>query len=648
MQRRHDQPRCPESGRRAVRSSAIAAHEVPLGATAPVDDATWALAERIAAPAYTGDSTDAFDAALARAGIAVVADTSTDPATASPEVPLTGPASPVELLDFQAHALAVQAWGGAGWTGAELDSVVPLPSDAPSGTPSLGQLLAGYAASAATPGGAFARALLAGQDLKDPATVRFPAVVLFLFASDLATDGGRVPAPSASPSAAARLLPLAAGGPVVAAPAIDLTLICSGPSGWIDAVVQNLEAALINAMPPGIVGTILGAALSWFIHIAAGLVKGLVDTFLGPGPDAHPGHRRDRLRTGPADRLGHALCRPRHGQRGRRIGERGRPVRPRCRAAGWLVRRGGLGRRSAEMARRHPGLRPEGEAHAARLQHEERAPHFRPGPVSYDQTPLFFRGSGAVDDTVTDATGQAHWPFVVADDPGQGQGAAEHQSDTMSVAVHRRGPAGPRGPHRALLGGLPEILRPYVGILLKPILDAFQSKLNDLLDARGDATVYLDYHLPSPSPSPSTAPSASGSCPTQWPVGTDQGSLTIKSTTIIPPGQIDLGEHGGENDAGQAPLTVTVGSDGSASGQFTFTTQNHFEAQGISQGTEDTTLVETGSVGGTVCALTLRFLHETNTACQSTGAHAALDWCRSAPQSPWAGSCQPSPWAHRP
>ncbi len=200
-----------------------------------------------------------------------------------------------------------------------------------------------------------------------------------------------------------------------------------------------------------------------------------------------------------------------------------------------------------------------------------------------------------------------------------------HQSDTMSVAVHRKEVQQAREAlTAALLGGLPEILRPYVGILLKPILDTFQSKLNDLLDARGDATVYLDYHLPSPSPSPSTAPSASGSCPTQWPVGTDQGSLTIKSTTIIPPGQIDLGEHGGENDAGQAPLTVTVGSDGSASGQFTFTTQNHFEAQGISQGTEDTTLVETGSVGGTVCALTLRFLHETYTACKATGVQAEL------------------------
>ncbi len=107
--------------------------------------------------------------------------------------------------------------------------------------------------------------------------------------------------------------------------------------------------------------------------------------------------------------------------------------------------------------------------------------------------------------------------------------------------------------------------------------------------------------------------------PTQRPPATDQGSLTIKSTTIIPPGQIDLGEHGGENDAGSAPLSVAVAADGSLSGAFTITSQNHFEAEGLSKGTEDTTVVETGSVGGTLCALVFRFLQETTTACTATG-----------------------------
>ncbi len=101
---------------------------------------------------------------------------------------------------------------------------------------------------------------------------------------------------------------------------------------------------------------------------------------------------------------------------------------------------------------------------------------FGPLIVSYDPTPLFFRGSGAADDTVTDANGQAHWPFVLAEDPGHGQGTLTHQSDTMPVAVHRKELQQARAAlTAALLGGLPEILRPYVGILLQPILDSIQS-----------------------------------------------------------------------------------------------------------------------------------------------------------------------------
>ena len=107
--------------------------------------------------------------------------------------------------------------------------------------------------------------------------------------------------------------------------------------------------------------------------------------------------------------------------------------------------------------------------------------------------------------------------------------------------------------------------------------------------------------------------------PIQWPAATDQGSLTIKSTTIVPPGQIDLGEHGGENDSGKAQLSVAVGADGSLTGPFSLTTVNHFEAHGLSEGTTDTTLVETGTIGGTVCALVLRFLSETTTDCKATG-----------------------------
>ena len=597
-------------------ATAIEAHAVPLGATASVDDATWALAERIAAPSYTGDSTDAFKAALARAGIAVVADTSTDPATASPEVALTGVSSPVELLDFQAHALAVGAWSGTAFSGADLDSIAPVPSD--SGSPSLSELLAGYAATADTPGGAFTRALLAGQDLTHPEAVRFPAAVLFLFVSDVATDGGRLAAPSTSPSSpAARLLPLAGGGPVIAQPAISIGLVCGGPSAWIDAIVDAIVHAVTVAVPQNAAGAIIVAIFGWIIHTVANAVKAVVNALLGPVLSFIRGIAV--LASAIAEQMASVL------PYGVHVTVSGAPA-----GEFSLVDQSQAGAYDVQVSAGDLPSWPDALKQCARAANIA-LPDFstRGASVSFGQiavtgTPaaLLFPAAGAAQTALTDDTGQAHWPFSVAPDPGKGSGTYTVQQDTIQVTVHRKELDDLRADlTRVLLGQLPEILRPYLNLLLQPLLAKLQDGLNKLLDtapAPGTATLY--FHQPTPpTPSPSTTPSGSGACAVSQPAGTDQGSLTIKSTTIVPPGDIDLGEHGGENDAGQAPLGAAVGSDGSLSGQFTFTTQNHFEAHGLSEGTTDTTVVETGTVGGTVCSLVLRFLHETITACQATG-----------------------------
>ncbi len=582
-------------------AAAIAAHVVPLGATAPVDDATWTLADRIAAPTYTGDSTDAFKTALAAAGIAVVADTSTDPATATPEVPLTATPSPVELLDFQAHALAVQAWGGTGWTGAELDGVAPLPSDAPAGTPSLPQLLAAYAASAATPGGAFARALLAGQDLKDPATVRFPAVVLFLFASDLATDGGRVSAPSASSSAAVQLLPLAAVGPVVAAPAIDLSLVCSGPSGWIDAVVQNLEAALINAMPPGIVGTILGAALSWFIHVAAGLVKGLVDTFLAPVLTLIRGIAA--IASGLAEQIASVM-----------------PFTVQVIAGHTDSAKGGTfflgsdpqrGQYTAYVSAGDLPKWPDAVTKCAAAAGIE-LPDFTSkgvpvtfGPLDAPGDPLLGPTDQAVATTATDDTGKAVWPFLTARDPGDPTGEQRNQFDYMPVAVHR--PDLDTLKKRltlTLLSPLPPILQPFVGALLAPVLNGIQDRLNSILDIRGRGPAIIVFHdraAPTLSPSPSSTPSGSGACRVTLPVGTYTGTFTA---VLDEPATPDLQAASHESMSG--PAMLRIASDGTVSGSFSVHIVGVYDAtvgkvHDHSDSSWDLTNVR---LDGTVCDLT--------------------------------------------
>ncbi len=592
-------------------ASFIASRVLPGGAEAPVDDATWALADRLTAPTYTADTTSAFKEALARAGIAVVPDSSTDPATALPEVPLTGAASPFELLDFQAHALAVGAWAGATWTGAELDAVVAVPAG--SGAPSLAELMAAYAGSADTPGGALARALLAGEDLTHPADVRFPAAVLVLFVSDVATNGGV--APTASPGADVNLLPLAAAGPVVGRSVVDIGLICGGPSAWIDAIVGRLEQAIDSAIPQGLVGGLIVTALGWLIHIGVSVIKSMVDALLAPVLSVIRGIAA--IASGIAEQIASLL-----------------PYSVDVTVAGasapnfFLASDPQTGSFDVHVSGGDLPAWPDILATCARAagidlpDFQSKAVPLTFGPLQAPGDPLMAPTDAAVASTTTDETGQAHWPFVVSRDPGDGKGTYTEQADTMPVAVHRKELEDVRNRlTNLLLGQIPDLLRPFVGAILAPILDSVQARLNTVLDARGKRSAFLWYHKPvPPSPSIPATPGATTACATTLPAGTYQGTIDTKSTTIIPPGQIDLGEGGGNNDHGTGPLTVTVAPDGSLTGAFSLQVLSHMVYTGPAEGTEDTTLVETGAgVSGTICNMILTFASEVETACTATG-----------------------------
>ena len=332
-------------------------------------------------------------------------------------------------------------------------------------------------------------------------------------------------------------------------PAVDLTLLCSGPSGWIDAVVQNLEAALVNAMPPGIVGTILGAALSWFIHIAAGLVKGLVDTFLAPVLTLIRGIAA--IASGLAEQIASVM-----------------PFTVQVIAGHTDTTGGGTffldsdpqrGQYTAYVSAGDLPKWPDAVTKCAAAAGIE-LPDFTSkgvpvtfGPLDAPGDPLLGPTDQAVTTTATDDTGKAVWPFLTARDPGDPTGEQRNQFDYMPVAVHR--PELDTLKKRltlTFLSPLPPILQPFVGALLAPVLNGIQDRLNSILDVRGSGPAIIVFHDKAPpTPSPSVTPSGSGPCPTQCRPATDQGSLTIKSTTIVPPGQIDLGEHGGENDAGR-------------------------------------------------------------------------------------------------
>src|SRR5205085_11400578 len=139
---------------------------------------------------FTSDSEAAVVEALAASGIG----TYRDPSQSSPIMALSAAASPLRLTEAQVHAIALDAWNGGSLRGADIDAAAPVPND----EPLTSSVLAGYVASADTQAGALLRDLMAGRDLYHPTEIFFPALALVFFSSDVATDGGRLAAPSPS------------------------------------------------------------------------------------------------------------------------------------------------------------------------------------------------------------------------------------------------------------------------------------------------------------------------------------------------------------------------------------------------------------------------------------------------------------------
>ena len=615
------------SGPGPATGRSVSAHVAPTGATAPIDPAAWDLADRLSATDYTADTTSAILAALARSGIA----TYSDETSLAPEIPLTATASPLELLDFQAHALAVGIWTGATWSGAELDSVIGLPACSTTAAPA-SVLLASYVAAVDSPGAALSRALMAGQNLLDPPTARFPALVLFLFASDLATAGGTAPAPSgvpaaspsASPSAAAfgssRLIASVADpadGRGFLLPADPVGGICSAVANRIHGVINALFDALKLAEPSNIFGKIFATIWNFAVSALQKFVEGVITTVT----DEILGSIRSiaAMISGVAEQIASLLP---YGVKVDATG--GTP------GADFTLTSSSLS--GSYVAKITAADLPDWPdvlkdcAGVAKIQ----LPDFSSKNVPITWEPLevepatgaLLAGNDPKGSDTTDANGQASWAFTVSPDPGAKTGEELTQADEMPVAAHRPELTQLRNAlTNALLGFVPALLRGIVvKELLDPSLDKIQGKLNDLLDARGTGYAFLHYHdQASPKPSSPIASGSTASCTVSLPAGTYTGTFSSKSTTIVPPGQIDLGEGGGANDTGSGPLSVTVGSDGTLSGTFHQTLLDHMVWTGLAAGTADTTMEQDGGVSGTLCGLILSFQSETTTGCTKTG-----------------------------
>jgi len=548
-------------------SAAVAARNAPHGASAAIDAASWALADRLAAPDYTADTTAALVEGLGRAGIG----TYDDPTGTVPAQAVNVPASPFRLLAFQAHALAVGVWAGSDFSGAELDTVLPIPTGS-TGVPSTSELLAAYVATADSPGGNLSRAMMAGQDLLQPSSVQFPGVVLVLFASDIATDGGRLAAPAASPSAAAQ------AGSQVAGLAISLQPgrtriepapaagICSDTAIWIKGAIDSLTNAIKVAVPPGGVTRIIASIWNWLVDVGRAFVQNLIAsvTNLVLATIRSVAETIAAVAEQIASLLPQAV-----------------DVRASADAGGGGTFKLGpdplTGTFTATVT---AGDLPAWPAVLSDCADQTKValPDFHGksvpltwGPIEAPPNPLL---APTGSNPITDADGLAHWGFVTSVDPGDPTGEQRNQYDYMPVAVHRPELDAARlRLTNILLGSIPDLLRPFVAAIFAPYLDGIQARLNALLDAHGRGGALIVFHdqaSPPPSPSAQPSPASSGGCsPNPVAPGTYTGTITNTSLETI---DISNGSTIGKTVAtsgGDGPATVVVAADGSVSGSWT-------------------------------------------------------------------------------
>ncbi len=311
---------------------------------------------------------------------------------------------------------------------------------------------------------------MAGQDLDQPSTLRFPGVVLVLFVSDLTTDGGQAagpgpgtspaPSPISSQAAIGESAQLAmaggrsrAGEPIL--PAIDLGSICSSTANWLQGTINRVFDALKVATPSNAFGAIFATIWNYAVDRLQSLVQGVITTVT----DAVLGSIRSVAAAiaAAAEQVASIL-----------------PYAVRVVATG-----GTAGSAFVLDSDRHQGVFTASvtagdlPAWPATLQDCANVagialPDFTArnvpltwGPLEAPGDPLISPRDSATANGVTDGAGQATWGFLTSVDPGDPTGQKLTQVDGMPVAIHR--PELDRLQDKltaALLGPIPAILRP--------------------------------------------------------------------------------------------------------------------------------------------------------------------------------------------
>ncbi len=420
---------------------------------------------------------------LASVGVEVVTD------GGAPLVALASRPSPLRYLDWQARALALEAWAGGGVSGADLDAALPTPDDAPLTS----SVVAAWLATADTRAGRLARALMAGQDVTDPTTLIVPGLVHTLLVADLLADEApgeaRVPAP--------RQVALAGISDVVPRTAQG---ICTGATAFIERVIGSVFEALKVRVPESGVGKVLAGAWNWLVSRGPDLVRVVADVLTEPvkavirsivGSIAIAAQAIAAV-------VPYAVTVTADPSAFTRPADPGPPVTGSFRAT---VTAG-------DLPDWPPVLRDCAQAAGTSL------PSIRPGGEPVTWSAIMYAGGRVFQDTadtMLDGDGTARLRFTSAtESPELADGDLVSTTARVSVVIRR--PALQDQARQLVLGQLlgrvPEVVRPYLESALRPMIDGLLSRLRLLTEARGAGSLVVSYHVPreTPTPGPTTEP----------------------------------------------------------------------------------------------------------------------------------------------
>jgi hypothetical protein len=209
---------------------------------------------------------------LAKAGVGIYDDTAADGT------------QPVRVTRWQARNLAVEAANGGGIRGDVLAQLAATPP----GAPPIGYLIGAWIKVYDSPASRFSAALLGPRDWRRPDQIVFPNLVLTLFLADATATSSPASGPTrgptrAAPSGMGRAAPAAADG---AGQVVLAGWVAAGPCPAATSFVQRAIAAVANALRVntsrgGLLG-FLGRIWNTAVDLAAGVVKGLIDTVTRP------------------------------------------------------------------------------------------------------------------------------------------------------------------------------------------------------------------------------------------------------------------------------------------------------------------------------------------------------------------------------